>query len=169
MAMKFTPKSEAALVKENEDRNRLWPKGEYDFQVENYEDAVSKFGNDMIHLHLKVFHPEGGSQTIHDYLMPQMMHKLRLCCEAIGILDRFEEGTLEAQDFDGGVGKVMLKIDKAKPNSGYRDKNSVDDYLKPAARPTAPARGAMAGASPAERRERATKKSQADIDDEIPF
>ena len=156
MAMKFTPKSEAALVKEAEERNTLWPKGEYDFQVENYEDAVSKTGNDM-------------SQTIHDYLMPQMMHKLRHCCEAIGILDRFEEGTLEAQDFDGGVGKVMLKIDKAKPNSGYRDKNSVDDYLKPAARPTAPARGAMAGASPAERRERAPKKSQAEIDDEIPF
>jgi len=129
MAMNFTPKSEAALVKENDERNTLWPKGQYDFQVENYEDAVSKTGNDMIHLHLKVFHPEGGSQTIHDYLMPQMMHKLRHACEAIGILDRFEEGTLEARDFDGGVGKVMLKIDKAKPNSGYRDKNSVDDYV----------------------------------------
>ena len=169
MAMKFTPKSEAALVKEAEERNTLWPKGEYDFQVENYEDAVSKTGNDMIHLQLKVFHPEGGSQTIHDYLLASMMHKLRHACEAIGILDQFEAGTLEAQDFDGGVGKVMLKIDKAKPNSGYRDKNSVDDYLKPAARPTAPARGAMAGASPAERRERAPKKSQAEIDDEIPF
>jgi len=169
MAMTFTPKSEAALVKEDEERNTLWPKGEYDFQVKNYEDAVSKTGNDMIHLLLKVFHPEGGSQTIHDYLMPQMMHKLRHACEAIGILDQFEAGTLEARDFDGGVGKVMLKVDKAKPNSGYRDKNSVDDYVKPVARPTAPARGAMAGASPAERRERAPKKSQAEIDDEIPF
>ena len=84
----------------------------------------------------------------------------------------FDDDEVEAEltlTGSGGVGKVMLKIDKAKPNSGYRDKNSVDDYLKPAARPTAPARGAMAGASPAERRERATKKSQADIDDEIPF
>lgn len=170
MAMTFTPKSEAALVKEAEERNTLWPKGAYDFEVVNYEDTVSKkSGADMIHLELKVFHPEGGSQTIHDYLLASMMHKLRHACEAIGILDRFEEGTLEAQDFDGGVGKVMLKIDKAKPNSGYRDKNSVDDYLKPAARPTASARGAMAGASPAERRERAPKKSQAEIDDEIPF
>jgi len=183
MAMKFTPKSEAALVKENDERNTLWPKGEYDFEVVNYEDTVSKkSGADMIHLELKVYHPDGGSQTIHDYLLASMMHKLRHACEAIGILDRFEEGTLEARDFDGGVGKVMLKIDKAKPNSGYRDKNSVDDYLKPAARPTAPARGAMAGASPAERRmremelvqnaadrERAPKKSQTEIDDEIPF
>jgi len=150
MAMTFTPKSEAALVKEDEERNTLWPKGEYDFQVKNYEDAVSKTGNDMIHLLLKVFHPEGGSQTIHDYLMPQMMHKLRHACEAIG-----------------GVGKVMLKVDKAKPNSGYRDKNSVDDYVKPVAR--AAGKAAMAGASPAERRERAPKKSQAEIDDEIPF
>jgi len=96
-----------------------------------------------------------------------MMHKLRHACEAIGILDQFEAGTLEARDFDGGVGKVMLKVDKAKPNSGYRDKNSVDDYVKPVAR--AAGKAAMAGASPAERRERAPKKSQAEIDDEIPF
>ena len=170
MAVTFTPKSEAALIKEDEERSTLWPKGEYDFEVFNYEDTVSKkSGADMIHLELKVYNPDGGSQTIHDYLLASMMHKLRHACEAIGILDRFEEGTLEAQDFDGGVGKVMLKIDKAKPNSGYRDKNSVDDYVKPAARPTAPARGAMAGASSAERRERAPKKSQAEIDDEIPF
>lgn len=166
MAMTFTPKSEAALVKENEERNILWPKGEYDFEVVNYEDAVSKSGNDMIHLELKVFHPDGGSQTIHDYLLASMMHKLRHACEAIGILDRFESGTLEASDFDGGVGKVMLKVDKAKPNSGYRDKNSVDDYCKQAVRA---ARGAMAGAAPAERRERPAKIPQQQIDDEIPF
>lgn len=170
MAMKFTPKSEAALIAEDEERNTLWPKGEYDFEVTNYEDTTSKkSGADMIHLELKVFHPDGGSQTIHDYLLASMMHKLRHACEAIGILDQFEAGTLEARDFDGGVGKLVLKVDRAKPNSGYRDKNSVDDYAKAVARAAAPARGAMAGASPAERRERAPKRSQADIDDEIPF
>lgn len=171
MAMTFTPKSEAALVKEAEERNTLWPKGTYDFEIVNYEDAVSKSGNDMIHLELKVFHPEGGSQTIHDYLLASMMHKLRHACEAIGILDQFEAGTLEARDFDGGVGKVMLKVDKAKPNSGYRDKNSVEDYCKPAPVAARVARGAMAGASPAERRAgpRQEKPSQDDLNDSIPF
>lgn len=166
MAMTFTPKSEAALVKEAEERNTLWPKGEYDFEVVNYEDTTSKkTGADMIHLELKVYHPDGGSQTIHDYLLASMMHKLRHACEAIGILDRFEEGTLEARDFDGGVGKVMLKVDKAKPNSGYRDKNSVDDYVKPAVR--AGARAGAAAARPAAPRQ--PKPSQDDLDDTIPF
>ena len=167
MAMTFTPKSEAALIKENEERNTLWPKGEYDFEVVNYEDAISKkSGADMIHLELKVFHPDGGSQTIHDYLLASMLHKLRHACEAIGILDRFEEGTLEARDFDSGVGKVMLKVDKAKPNSGYRDKNSVDDYVKPVARARARPGGVQAARPSAARQ---PKPSPQDLDDEIPF
>lgn len=162
MAMNFTPKSETEIKKEEEQRS-VWPRGQYDFEVVNYSDEVSKNGNDMIKLQLRVYHPDGGTRTIFDYLMPAIAAKLRHACDCMGLTDRYESGQLEAQDFDGGVGKLILYIKKG--TGGYADQNAVADYVKAEAnatraeRPTA-TRTATGGGG---------RKAQSDIDDEIPF
>lgn len=159
MAMNFTPKSETEIKKEEESR-AVWPRGTYDFEVTEYSDEVSKVGNDMIKLRLKVFHPDGGTRTVFDYLMPQIAAKLRHACDCMGLTNQYESGMLEASDFDGGVGKLVLYVKKGQ--NGYADQNAVADYVK--------REGGAARVTPARTTASTkTKIAQPDMDDEIPF
>jgi len=162
MAMNFIPKSEAEIKKEEEQR-AVWPRGTYDFEVVEYTDEVSKNGNDMIKLRLKVYHPDGGTRTIFDYLMPAIAAKLRHACDCMGLTGQYESGTLEAADFDGGSGKLILYVKKGV--GGYADQNAVADYVKsdgPAKAPRSAVTKAAVGGG-------GRGKTQSDIDDEIPF
>lgn len=158
MAMQFTPKSESEIKRE-EDVRALWPRGTYDFEVTEYSDEVSKAGNDMIKLRLRVFHPDGGTRTIFDYLMPQFDAKLRHACDCMGVSDRYKKGQLEAADFDGGSGKLILYVKKGQ--NGYADQNAVADYVKPEGAPGLAARPAKNVTSKVDQ--------STDLDDEIPF
>jgi len=124
--MRFTPKTQEEIDFEN-----LLPKGEYDFEVVKAEDAVSKKGNEMIKVNLKVFHGEG-FQFVTDYLMEAMAYKLRHFFETIGMIDAYNAGSVQAADLVGACGKVHIDIE---PASGeYAAKNTVKDYGSKAAK-----------------------------------
>jgi len=126
--MRFTPKTQEEIDFEN-----LLPKGEYDFEVVKAEDAVSKKGNEMIKVNLKVFHGEG-FQFVTDYLMEAMAYKLRHFFETVGMIDAYNAGSVQSADLVGACGKVRIDIE---PASGeYAAKNTVKDYGSKAAKKT---------------------------------
>lgn len=119
--MKITPKTEKELQEE-----KLLAPGIYDFEIESAEDKVSKSGNDMIVVTLKVY---GNNRHVYvtDYLMEKMAFKLRHACDACGILKAYESGELTSDLFCGKTGKVKLKMEEA---GEYPAKNIVVDYVK---------------------------------------
>lgn len=119
--MQFTPKTEEELKRES-----LLPPGLYDFDVMEAEEKVSKQGNDMIALKLKVF-SDTGERHVRDWLMPSMGFKLRHFAETTGLVGAYEAGTLKAEDCKGRSGKVFLVI---KDSEQYGPQNSVKDYEK---------------------------------------
>jgi hypothetical protein len=121
--MKFVPKTEKEIAEEN-----LWPAGEYSFEIIEAEDKVSKSGNEMIELTLRVFNSEGGFKIVNDYLLEAISYKLRHAAEVCGLLDNYNRGHLLANDFFGKTGFVKLKIDKDKEGK-YPDKNGIADYI----------------------------------------
>lgn len=133
--MKFTPKTEREIAEEG-----LLPEGEYDFEVIAAEEAISKAGNEMIVLRLRVFDQDGDQRTIRDWLMSDNHRKLRGACETMGLLDRYDAGSLDAADFIGRVGRVKLVIRKDKTGQ-YPDQNGVAFYVRPGDEKRQPARG----------------------------
>lgn len=121
--MKVTPKSEKEIAEEN-----LWPVGEYSFEVLDASDKVSKSGNEMIELKLKVYADDGGHIFVNDYLLDSMAYKLRHASVACNALSKYEAGSLQASDFIGAAGRVKLKRQKSK-DPQYADKNVVGDYV----------------------------------------
>ncbi len=120
--MQFTPKTEDELKAES-----LLEPGVYDFECTSAENAVSKSsGADMIKVKLQVY---GDTHTAYvtDYLMEKMAYKLRHFCEVGGILDKYNNGLLDASDCQGVCGKVKLKKEEA--NGNFGPKNSVADYV----------------------------------------
>ena len=121
--MRFTPKSEKELNEE-----RLLPEGNYPFQISQAESKLSKKGNEMIELLVRVYKPDGQFILVTDYLMEAMMFKLLHCCQACGLEEQYNQGILDARDFIGKTGMLKLKIDPEK--DGFPPKNSVKDYIK---------------------------------------
>lgn len=150
--MKFTPKTETQIAEEN-----LWAAGEYGFEVTEAVDAVSKSGNEMIKLDLRVFNTDGGFRFVTDYLLESVAYKLRHACEALNLLAKYEAGEIVAEDFVGRTGNLKLKIDAAK--DGYAAKNSVQDYV-----PKAVAQGKHEA-----KKANGYVKPSADMDQDIPW
>lgn len=127
--MKFTAKSEATLKAEEAERKKanLLQPAEYDAEIGTAEDAVSKFGNDMIVVDVTVFSEDGRSHFVKDYLTEKMAFKLRHAAESCGILDKYESGTLMADDFISRTCKVSIVIDDKDKN--YAPKNVIKDYI----------------------------------------
>ena len=120
--MKFKPKSESEMQSDS-----LLDTGLYDFEVMTAEDKVSKNGNEMIALKLRVF-SDRGERHIYDYLLESTAWKLKHFCEIAGF--DYENGTLIAIDCAGVCGKVKIGISKDKTGQ-YGPKNQVNDYLSP--------------------------------------
>lgn len=159
--MRFTPKTEAQIQAEANDRN-LWPRGVYDFEVSAASDEVSAKGNDMIKLRLKVFDHAGNTQTIWDYLLEQMMGKFAHACEAMNLTTQFDSGEVEAADFEGKSGQVVLYVQKGQ--NGYADKNSVADYVRPQE-----GHHNLKANAPVNARKPVPAGPNSDLNDEIPF
>ena len=121
--MRFTPKTEKEIQEDN-----LLPEGNYSFEISGAEEKISKSGNEMIQLLIRVYKPDGKFNLINDYLLESMAHKLRHCCESCGILDKYDAGALLADDFIGKTGNLKLSIQKDKTGA-YPDKNSIKDYI----------------------------------------
>jgi hypothetical protein len=122
--MRVTPITE----KEAEDAG-LWKSGLYDFEVLTATDRLSKAGNDMIELNLKLYDPEGRSFRLFDYLVSNeaMAFKVRHFASATGMLPQYEAGELKGEDCVGKSGRAQVTRQKAK--GGYPAKNVIQDYL----------------------------------------
>lgn len=152
--MKFVPKTEQEITEES-----LWPEGEYSFEIIDAVDHVSKEGKESIKLKMKVFSEDGNYIFVDDYLSAGLLRKLRHAADACGVLEQYNTGMLQADDFKGKSGRLKLFIQKSK-DPQYSDKNSVKDYMKTASQNGTGGGGATAGAQ-----ETPTKF----IDDNIPF
>jgi hypothetical protein len=150
--MKFAPKSSEELALDG-----LFPAGKYPFEVIKSEDAVSKSGNEMVKLSLKVYGQGERVTTVFEYLMASNQQRLSQFCAFTGLAAKYEAGELEASDCEGRQGWVCIKIQPAK--DGYDPRNVVNYYCpKP--------EGTVAGA-PAARL--AAKPADLDDLDSIPF
>ena len=103
------------------------PAGDYTVEVLNAEESVSKNGNDMIELKLRV-HPEGS--VLFDSLVftPKAFWKIDAFRAATGesvVAD--EEVTLEPDDLIGRTGRVRLIVEEY----NERKRNKVVAWLQP--------------------------------------
>lgn len=124
--MQFKPKSEKEIQE-----SLMWPKGEYDFEVIKAERALSgpqskSPGTPYIKLSLRLFNEDGGTRMQNAILHPAMEAQLRHFCEETGIIEKYDAGTLEAEDCEGLAGKLQLKVKDAEGN--YPAKNEVQDF-----------------------------------------
>jgi len=121
--MRFTPKTENEIQFEN-----LLEPGIYNFSVVKAEDAISKAGNEMIKLNLKVWDKNGHERFVFDYLLEALAYKIKHFCDAVGLADKYQNGAFNASDCLDKSGNVKVDIQKDKTGL-YHDKNIVVDYL----------------------------------------
>ncbi len=129
--MQFKPKTQEEIMFESNAISLIMP-GIYSFEVVEATNKLSKAGNEMIELKLKVWDDNGRERIIFDYLLESMAHKLKHFCESAGLLDKYEMGNIDEMDCMGKSGLVDIIIQKGnkKPDgSMYADRNSVKDYL----------------------------------------
>jgi len=122
--MKFTPKTEEEL-------NPLLQDGTWDFEVIKAEAKLSKSGNEMIHILVKVWDMNGTSSIVNDYLISSILYKVRHFCYGTGLEQHYENGDLSDVMCVGRTGKCKGKIEKDKTGQ-YPDKNIIVDYLEKA-------------------------------------
>lgn len=161
--MQFTPQSETEIRSE-----MMLPDGEYDFEVEEAVETVSKSSNnEMIALTLRCFRDDGSSALVNDWLVasekPMCKLKVRTFCESTGILDTYEQGMLSGAVCQALAGRVVIGH---KDDPQYGPKNAVIDYCKPrrpVSGPTPPL------GVPTQQTQRANAVAAAKGDAEIPF
>lgn len=148
--MRITPKTEDEIKS-----GYLMPEGEYPFVISAAEDTLSKSGNEMIKMTVRVYKPDGSFNLVTDYLLESMQFKLRHACEACGLLKQYESGQLLGNDFVGKQGMLKLSIRKSEE---YGDQNQVKDYIvqKDADKKPLP-------------KDKLEKAIDGDLDDSIPF
>ncbi len=119
--MNFQPKSEKEIAD-----SELLAKGEYEFQIIDAKEQKSQAGNEMIVLRVKIL-ANGRSRVLTDYLLEQRIGKLRSCCLACDIYDKYLNGRISADDFFGKRGRLKLRIEAA--NDDYPARNVIVGYL----------------------------------------
>jgi hypothetical protein len=132
--MNFQPKTDKELA-----ADRLLPAGNYRFEILRRAtlgtreletgDTVSKQGDDMILLVVKVFNGNGRGRVVLDYLVPNAF-KLRQAAIACGLRAEYDAGSIDGQAFIGKTGMLKLTVEKDKTGR-YADKNAVGGYLPP--------------------------------------
>lgn len=136
---------------EQDEKNRtsfkVWEKGVYDFTTleevsfgtKTYyaKETLSKAGNPMWVIPVKIFAKDGSDFTIHliDYIPTtgEMRFKHAHLADATGNGDKYDSGKLTLQDVLFKSGRLELDIQKgsSKPDGGtYPDKNVIRDYVK---------------------------------------
>jgi hypothetical protein len=119
--MKFAPKTEAQLK-----AAMLLEPGDYPFEFTKAEDRVSKSGNDMIALELRVFVGADRSYRMKDWILPAFERKLRHFAYAVGLGKDYDTGAITAEQCVGRTGKCLV-IQEIK--EGFDPRNSIKDYI----------------------------------------
>ena len=123
--------SEAEAVRAS--RRTLLKPGMYDARfVEAEERQAAKSGKDMIAPVLAVLDADGQERRLHDYFTDSAAcaARFRHAASAVGALERFEVGEIDASDFIGHAVRVKVGIEKKR---GYPDRNVIEDYAPSAA------------------------------------
>lgn len=119
--MKFTAKTEAEV-------SGLLVDGRYAFEVVEAEDRVSKSGNEMIALKLRIYNSNNVARFVFDYLLEALDYKLRHFADTAGLLHVYEGNSLYARDCVGKKGFCLVATDDSNPS--YPPKNIIKDYCK---------------------------------------
>ena len=105
--------------------------GIYDFEVAEAAEKVSKKGNDMIELKLRVFTPDGSTRFVNDWLVPGSDMgdlKLNRFAHATGLQDAYFAGELNGFNCTGATGKVKTTI---QTDETFGDQVHVKNYVVP--------------------------------------
>jgi len=122
--MEYTPRQESSI----REAQCLEP-GTYEFEVTGAAEKVSKNGNDMIELSLRVFAPDGTTRTMRDWLVPGSDMgdlKLNRFCHATGLQGAYFAGELSAFACGGVSGTLRLTVEQSEQ---YGTQNRVKDYV----------------------------------------
>lgn len=109
------------LSKEESKNGDVIPEGVYSFTVADAAEAVSKAGNDMIKVKLKLFMPDGSERIKIDYVMEAMKYKMAHFFDCLGLWDDYQSGAVDADDCIGKSGQVKIIV-----KDGQSD---VKDYI----------------------------------------
>jgi hypothetical protein len=123
--MRTTPRSdsEARLASSR----TLVKAGWHPARITEAVEKPSRRGNEMIELTVVVRDAGGNERELRDWLTDSDMgaEKLRNCCKAVGVIDRYEVGEISQEDFPGHDVEVKLGIEKKR---GFPDRNVIEDY-----------------------------------------
>jgi hypothetical protein len=132
MSFNYEPLTEEEA---NKSRYTLVEEGDYNFEVLNVEDMLSKKTlKPMIKLTMQSWNTQGEEFTIIDYLVadPKMQWKIRNFCKSTGLINEYEQKNFNSSVCLRKTGTFHLKYQQggAKPEGGYYpDKNNVSDYI----------------------------------------
>lgn len=131
MSYSFSPMTEEEL-----NVSELLENGEYEFEVVKSTRKVSKAGNPMAELQIKIWDKQGGEHFIFDYLVFSTVNlnikKIKHFCDAVGLEKQYLQGQIP-EDLARYVGKLDLgtQEQQVNPNGGfYPKKNIVIDYIE---------------------------------------
>jgi hypothetical protein len=120
--MKFNPSSEDEIA-----ARAIWSQGIYAFEILDAEEKLSASkGNPMLELKIEITRRDGSTRIVRDYLLPQRPEKLLHAATTCGLLEKYESGEMESDDFVGKRGKLKLGIKRSKD---WPTKNVVLDYV----------------------------------------
>jgi len=129
--------------------------GTVDYRVHNALEKVSKSGNEMINLILKVRDEAGNTDYVHDYLVSndKAKWKIKQFCNSNQL--EFEDGVLAPDDCIGQRGTCDVKYEHF---NGY-DNLKVKQYHKVNKKQQ----------SPSNKTQSKTTQQRPDFDDDVPF
>ena len=103
--------------------------GEYECEIVDAEETVSKAGNDMIKLVVCVYGNEGEQVRVYDYIVsPSTLYKLKSICRCCEL--EFD-GILDEQLLIGRRMRVLTKVEPERTVEGktYAERNSIMKYV----------------------------------------
>src|SRR5271156_2428791 len=123
--MLFSPRSEADAKKASV--RKLLSAGPHPGRIIQAEDTESKAGTPMIACRVAVTDKDGRAYEIPDWLVgnDRGAHHVRRCAEACNVLDRYNEGELNADDI---LGKDVIAIVAIERKRGWQPRAVISDY-----------------------------------------
>jgi len=107
----------------------LLAEGEYEFEITDAEEAVSRAGNEMIKISCKV--DAKIPRFINDYLVgsEKAFWKVKSLCCSVGIENMQPGMVLEPSDLVGKRGVCVIAIEQDEYDGNNFERNTINDYL----------------------------------------
>ena len=113
--MKYKPEQAIACL----------PQGDYEATIERAEEVTSKTNKPMLVISYKVYGPHNRTIEIKDYIVEEMLWKLKRIATAIGQMDAFNKGEFFAADYVSHNLTLTLTVEE---NSDFGDQNRIKAY-----------------------------------------